>query len=613
VIPGTYLSPVNVGTAARFSFGNTGTGIQYASGGQMKIYSYGSLVLSGLTSNVAPPSFNDVGGDAQVIVSSTNTDDDVFVIRAMAGQTGHLQKWVGPLGQMYGYVDWEGNFVSLSTTSSTSSTTGAIVSHGGVGVGENLYVGGKFGFDAGAYATEIDNDPWMAAESNEKLVTQYAAKNYADFPHAATKDPTGFEFPASVTLSYDAANRQMTITQAGGIIIWRNGQRLVLDSPYVTAAHSASNGVYYLAIKEGDADVPTWHSTVWAFSDVQISLVYYYPGTLTMALRECHGLMPWQVHDELHRVIGAYKKSGGLPTAGTYTVQPASPTDADNIPGFDAAIMADEDLDTSISAWPQGTYTNVWFTGSGDVNINSVATVPFNVGTTYPLFYSYSGGVFTPTEISSQDFTNFYQVLIPATSDTDSQKFRMIMIQPQFRYYTLTAALDEDFNSLYLGPLAAVTTEFVAVTKFTLYAKSNYASTGRCRIEAVSYLTGTSTQYITVSGFTPSSHTTLLDKDVFGEHPAAAISINTPSNNLLNSTSLQEALTKIDGMTEFRAIDKTITYDGQGRVSVVTDAQGTKTMGYDGGGKLVSITGTGVYQNKTFVYTGGQLTSITVS
>ena len=56
-----------------------------------------------------------------------------------------------------------------------------------------------------------------------------------------------------------------------------------------------------------------------------------------------------------------------------------------------------------------------------------------------------------------------------------------------------------------------------------------------------------------------------------------------------------------------------LTYDGQGRVSTVTTAQGTKTFTYTGN-QLTYIAGTGDYKNKTLAYDGsGKLLSVTVS
>ena len=57
--------------------------------------------------------------------------------------------------------------------------------------------------------------------------------------------------------------------------------------------------------------------------------------------------------------------------------------------------------------------------------------------------------------------------------------------------------------------------------------------------------------------------------------------------------------------------DKTLTYNMDGTLNVITDANGTKTMVYTSG-KLTSIIGTGAYPSKTFTYTGDLLTGIDV-
>jgi YD repeat-containing protein len=62
-----------------------------------------------------------------------------------------------------------------------------------------------------------------------------------------------------------------------------------------------------------------------------------------------------------------------------------------------------------------------------------------------------------------------------------------------------------------------------------------------------------------------------------------------------------------------RGVSGSLAYDGNGRLSVVTTALGTKTMTYNGDGSLASIAGTGQYRNKTFTYTNGALTAVAVS
>ena len=56
---------------------------------------------------------------------------------------------------------------------------------------------------------------------------------------------------------------------------------------------------------------------------------------------------------------------------------------------------------------------------------------------------------------------------------------------------------------------------------------------------------------------------------------------------------------------------KTLTYSG-GRLQTLADSYGSKAFSYVSNGNLVGIAGTGRYQSKTFNYTAGILTSITV-
>jgi hypothetical protein len=58
--------------------------------------------------------------------------------------------------------------------------------------------------------------------------------------------------------------------------------------------------------------------------------------------------------------------------------------------------------------------------------------------------------------------------------------------------------------------------------------------------------------------------------------------------------------------------DAVLTYNLDGTLATLTDTNGSKTFSYSLG-KLVTITGTGIYPNKSFIYTGDQLTSIEVN
>ena len=63
-----------------------------------------------------------------------------------------------------------------------------------------------------------------------------------------------------------------------------------------------------------------------------------------------------------------------------------------------------------------------------------------------------------------------------------------------------------------------------------------------------------------------------------------------------------------------RGVSSSLAYDGNGRLSTVTTAIGTKSMGYDGNGLLTSITGTGIYRSRALAYdANGRLESVAVS
>jgi len=107
--------------------------------------------------------------------------------------------------------------------------------------------------------------------------------------------------------------------------------------------------------------------------------------------------------------------------------------------------------------------------------------------------------------------------------------------------------------------------------------------------------------------------------------------IVTPTVDLL-STNVQSALEELsipkvfDGtiagtgtaLLPYSAVDiigvnSSITYNLDGTVNVITKPNGTKTMGYNPDGTLATITGTGIYKNKTFTYSSGVLQSVVVS
>lgn len=79
--------------------------------------------------------------------------------------------------------------------------------------------------------------------------------------------------------------------------------------------------------------------------------------------------------------------------------------------------------------------------------------------------------------------------------------------------------------------------------------------------------------------------------------------------SLLNTETPRQARQTV----EIEPVGAAFTYNGSGQLTSVADGYGTKAFTYNGSGQLISIAGTGKYRNKTFSYTGDQLTGIAVA
>jgi hypothetical protein len=341
----------------------------------------------------------------------------------------------------------------------------------------------------------------------------------------ATGEPTGFETPSAVTREYNSTNRTITLTQSGGVVIWFQGTRYVLPSPWTSAAHDAVAGPWFLSM--GAGGTISWSQTQWTFAATAMMgyANYETPAGSSFGVNETHGLMPWQVHFSDHFNRGTFRYTGGTLTVGTYAVQPASPTDADNTPGWEEAVVYDEDLPTTIAAWVQGSYTLLRFTGTGTPVFDLAQALPFRVPSgTYPQVNTVTAGTFGSAEAASGNYLNVYQILIPVTSDAGSQTYRTVLLQPQVAHASLAAAQAEDVRSLNLGQFGALSAEFVAFTRLTYRCNAAYTlATGRVRIEATAYLSGGKASQVSVTAVTPASHAVLSDRSLPNQHPSAAI------------------------------------------------------------------------------------------
>ena len=386
---------------------------------------------------------------------------------------------------------------------------------------------GASGFLSGADKTKLDgvaagaevnvNADWTAVSGDAHVLNKPASFPPAAHLHAqtdvtglpeiwaATKEPTGFESPELITQTYASVTRTVTLTQSGGIPYWYRGVRYVLASPWTSAAHAVTVGTWFLRFA-GTAF--TWAQTLPALeSEGPVCYVDYdSPLGTTFAIREIHGLMAWQTHLELHERIGTYRRSGGGPTAGTYALNTDSALAI--TPGFDAAVVADEDLQSTIAALPEGSYMHMRI-GAGSVVAFRVAQ-PYLTYTTpttglYPMVNNVLTGA--ETEAATGDFLNVYQILMPVTSDAGSQVYRMLFLQPQAVHGSLAMAQAEDYGALSLGNLLGLSTEFVPYSRMTFRVQAANTTVGKVQLVGLSYLSGSRVSVSSPGGISPHAPT----------------------------------------------------------------------------------------------------------
>lgn len=332
----------------------------------------------------------------------------------------------------------------------------------------------------------------------ENPLTSTVLKNMG----AITTEWTGFFDNSNIDVSGDSSTRVVTLTRTGGIGYYHSGKRFSQTSPYALPAHgNVTSNIYYCSFDS--TGTFSWSTSPFNFATQGQVVVARYDSVLGtwVYTRETHGLvMDWSTHEDLHNTVGTWHKSGGALTAGTYTTQPVSPADADNTPGVDSAIIVDEDLSTTVNAWTQGTYTTLRFVSSV-ATFDTGATLPFRVTGTYP---NINTGGASEAETVTGRFFNVYAVLTPSASDVQSQKYRVLWVQPQTAYTTSAAAQAEQFNTLNLGNLGSTFQEYVPVRRITYATSASYTgANGRCRIDAVT-IPGTTRAASSVSSLDPS-------------------------------------------------------------------------------------------------------------
>jgi len=357
-------------------------------------------------------------------------------------------------------------------------------------------------------------------------------ENRLDSNEALIVDSSYYGFPegSKPTLSYDASSRTLSI---GANYVWCNGVKYY--NAATTKDHPDTYGVHYFYY-DASGTLTTSQSLWNILNTAQIAFVVYNPAKATAPkgfyFDEKHGVI-MDVWTHLYEHILSGAKVSNIFTISDYSLQPASPTTAGNQFSISGGNLYDEDNKHIITPHTDGTAIPIlWRDGTDGVWFWSEETVPVIVGTTYLKYNHISGGVWTTTEVSANQYVNMW---LCATGAGDST-YQYILITGQHNDSTLAAATARNFYDLSLG--TDFFAEVVPIQRITFRTGASYNSAiGQCRIEAVSSLYGTS---ITLGNIITQMHNALGGRSDAGSHPASAISYTDTSS--IGSTDAQSAI-----------------------------------------------------------------------
>jgi len=379
----------------------------------------------------------------------------------------------------------------------------------------------------------------------DKFLTPLTFENadkWYDIPNI-TKEPTGFRYPDLMSVTYDYQNR--TIILSGQVeAYWRGRKIAALVDGWVSTPHPITSDNYFLYY---DGTNFVWDTNPWTFDLVQIS----YVSKDTYAIRECHSLMPWDVHEEFHRTTGTYRKSGG--DILSYTL--ASTTVANRRPDISSTTLADEDLVTVNSQLTSKLYTHRYLTGTDVVNftLNSADIIQLNVN--QPYYNKWNGSAWVQTLFPVNAYGAIFVLAAPVTADDRSQGYRYQFIQPQTVNTNLATIKSLTSQSVNIGNPNTISPEYNYIGKIIIrYSAGNWT------LISVEKLAGTSNNSISVNGGTISQVTT-TGKLLSG--------VGTPSNPLYTID--------LNGFIDYNHSGTTQSYT-TGNLKVLNDGAGIYTL-----------------------------------
>ena len=379
-----------------------------------------------------------------------------------------------------------------------------------------------------------------------------------------TKDPTGFSNNSDIVVTYSIANR--TITLSGTFQLFWKGRVVlsVVSGTWVSDPHTDTpTGPLYLYY---NGTAFAWSDTLWTFDMAQIAIVAFSEaGSFRFALKETHGIMAHDTHEDLHSLLGTFRKSGLA--LSNYTL--ASTTAANRRPDTSAGIIRDEDINITISQQlkTDASYTIMSLTGSGAISSFSVSNTDIvPLSGSQPYYNQFTGGAWRQTLIAANQYMTMWQLAVPVSGDSTSQNYRLIWVQGQSTG-TLSSQQALDPRALNLGTLSVLTAEWVFINRVII----QYTS-GNWRIAQVDRIDGTRfSQTASASG----SYLTTVSRDetlTGNGTPASPLGVN-PTLPVTKIEPLTDGagtlqITKIDGTSPLIYFDSTANAEKFGFLTV---------------------------------------------
>lgn len=286
-----------------------------------------------------------------------------------------------------------------------------------------------------------------------------------------TKEPTWFNIPWDVIINYDPTTQKITLTWT-----WKAYYRWVevieLTSWWVSAAHT--NTVWHTYFLYYDWTFK-WATDTFPWFDNLLIAVVIYRTNDKFAIRECHGLQPWQCHQSDHLNLWTYRTSWW--DISWYT--PRSTTAANRRPDVSACTIWDEDLPTINALLNTKLYSQRYMSGTVSVNYTLWAANIVPLSGNNPYYNPLSWGNYVQTLMPANSMMTVWLYEVPVTASATSQQYRHVFVQWQSitqavnsGAWALTTAYNTEIlkqpSDLFLWEESVLSPEYVCIHKFII-------------------------------------------------------------------------------------------------------------------------------------------------